>query len=205
MADDRQANGQQRARSEALYRSEDDELVHVAGEPREHRAEDENEKPAEIQRFASVDVGEAPEERRRDGRDEEVRREHEGITIDAAELTDHGRHRGPHDGLVESRDEAADHHHGDPGRLLARHRPKRPPLNSVAWIASPIFWRPGELSRSSSSRRRTTKSSDCSAERSRTFSRSILPSSRSPTGVAGYPASARRASSSTSPRTPPLR
>ena len=30
IADDRQANGQQRARSEALHRPEDDELVHVA-------------------------------------------------------------------------------------------------------------------------------------------------------------------------------
>ena len=105
VADDREADREQRARAEALDAPEDDQLGHVLAEARQRRADQEDRDADHQHRLAAVEVGQLAVERHRDRRCEQVDRDRPGQQRLAAEIRDDRGQRDRDDRLVQRAEE----------------------------------------------------------------------------------------------------
>ena len=86
VAHDRERHRHQTAGTEALDGAEDGELDHRGREAREDRADDEDDDRDDEQRAAAEDVGELAVDRRRDRRDDQVRRRDPRLLAEAVQV-----------------------------------------------------------------------------------------------------------------------
>ena len=122
VADDRERQRHQAAGAEPLHGPGGNELPHRLRQTGEHRADDEHHDREDVDGATSVEVGDLAVQRGRRRRGEQVGRHDPGELVEPAEVADDGRQRGRDDGLVESREQHAEHqaaeHHQD---LAVRH------------------------------------------------------------------------------------
>ena len=109
VGDDRVGQDHQSAAAQALHGAADDEPGHVAGEPADDRANDEDPDRGEEQALPADQVADLAVDRQGDRRGQEVRRQHPLLLIDAVQLADDGRQRGREDRRIEGSQELSDH------------------------------------------------------------------------------------------------
>ncbi len=109
------------AAAQPLKRPEPDELRHVLGHAAQRRPDEEDDDGGLEEPFAPVLVAEfAPQRGGRGGR-EQIRRDHPGQMIHAAQIADDGGQRGGHDGLVEGGEQHPEQQGADRDEDIARH------------------------------------------------------------------------------------
>ena len=108
VADDGEADGEQRSGAESLDAPEDDQLGHVLAQARQRRADQEDRDADHQHRLAAVQVGQLAVERHRDRGGEQVDRDRPGQQRLAAEVRDDRGQRDRDDRLVQRAQEQAE-------------------------------------------------------------------------------------------------
>ena len=109
IADGSDAQGHQRASTNAGERSGGDQLAHVLRKTGAGRTEQEDQQAGDVEGPPAKQVGELAHNRHGHRRREHVGREEPGIQIEAVQLADDGRRRGRHDRTGEDRGELHQH------------------------------------------------------------------------------------------------
>jgi hypothetical protein len=113
VADDRLRADHQTTAAEALDRAERDELDHGVAEPGQNRAGEEDHDRGLEEDLPAVLVAELAPQRGRHGGCQQVRGDKPGDVRAAPEVTDDRRQRGRDDGLVQRREQHAEHQRAD--------------------------------------------------------------------------------------------
>ena len=114
VADDRLRDRHQGTGAKTLQGAVGDQLGHVLAGARKRRADQEDDHAAEEEDAATVDVGELAVDRHGNRRGEQVGGDNPGIVLAAAaQVTDDLWQGGRDDGLVERREQHAEHQSGD--------------------------------------------------------------------------------------------
>jgi hypothetical protein len=106
-----------------LQATAQDEKQHVRGKCAGNGPEGENAERKQHNLAAPIDVGEFAEQRRRDGRHQQVRRYQPGQILEIVEVTPNRRERGCNDGLIERghKHREADAQHNRPNLGIREH------------------------------------------------------------------------------------
>ena len=105
--------GHQTARADALHGPKQDELNHPLGDARQQRPRQEDQDRGLEHDPPPVQIADLAVQRRADGRAEQVRRDHPGVVVEAAQLTDNARQRRGDNRLVERRQQQPGHEAGE--------------------------------------------------------------------------------------------
>ncbi len=119
VADHRQGDGEQAARTAALERPESDQLAHVLGQPGERRPDQEDEDPEDQGPLPAEDVAQLAVDRHRDRAGEQVGGDHPGVEVAALEVADDPGQGDADDGLVQGAQEQPEQHRPHDDELLA--------------------------------------------------------------------------------------
>ena len=131
LADDRVAEGQQRARAEPLHHAKDDQLRHGLRRARECRAGEERGEPDEIDRTPSVEVREPAPERHGDRLGQQIAGEDPRVDVEATQARHDRRHRQRDDRGLDRRQEDGQHdrdQHAPPRALVHAFVHQWPPV-----------------------------------------------------------------------------
>ncbi len=119
VADDGHGQGHESAAAESLDGPEGDELVHVPGQARQGRADQEDDDGDLEDPLTPVEVGDLAVEGGRQCGGEEIRRHHPGQVVEAVEIPHDGRQRRGHDGLVQRGQQHPEHEAAEDDQHLA--------------------------------------------------------------------------------------
>ena len=111
--------GHQAARADALHGPKQDELNHPLGDARQQRPRQEDQDRGLEHDPPPIQITDLAVQRRTDGRAEQVRRDHPGVVIEAAQLTDDPRQSRGDNRLVKCRQQQPGHEAGEHQQDLA--------------------------------------------------------------------------------------
>ena len=109
-ADDGHGRHHDRAAADALQRPRRDQHGHRTAQTAKHRADEEEDHRRLEHRLAAEQVTELSDDRRDDGRRQQIACDDPGLVARTAEVGDDRRQRGGHDGLVERGQQHAEQH-----------------------------------------------------------------------------------------------
>ena len=109
VADHGERGDDQAAGAQALQRAAGDQLRHVLGQAAQDRAGEEDQDRALQDRLAPVEVAELSVQGPGDGRAQQIRGDHPGQVVEAAQVSDDRRQRRRHDRLVERSQQQHEH------------------------------------------------------------------------------------------------
>ena len=123
LRDDGEDGRGQHAAGQALQAAEDDQLGHVLAQAAQRRGQHEQRRAAEQEQLAAVHVRQLAGDRHDRRAGQQVGRGDPGVVLEAVQLGDDARHRRADDGLVERRQQQAQHQARDgQDQVAARQR-----------------------------------------------------------------------------------